>query len=46
MKEQLRFDQTDKPIYPLFETEIKNRVLGNFGWGLDNPQIKYKTAHP
>jgi hypothetical protein len=33
-------------LYPLFETEKKNRVLGNFGWGIDNPQIKYKTAHP
>ena len=40
--EQRRFDQTDKFIYPNFESTNKSRVLSNTGWGLG---IKYKTAH-
>jgi hypothetical protein len=41
-----RFDQTDKPVYPSFETEHKGKVLSNNGWGLNNKKLKYKTAHP
>ena len=41
-----RYDQTEHPIYPNFENTKKCQVLGNCGWGIDNPKLKYSTAHP
>ena len=34
IKEERRFDQKDKPVYPNFETTNKDQVMSNTGWGL------------
>lgn len=46
VKIEARFDQTDKPVYPSFETTQKYKVLKNNGWGIDRQNLKYQTAHP
>lgn len=41
IKIEPRFDQTDKPIYPNFETTQKYKVIKNNGWGIDRKELKY-----
>ena len=46
IKSQKRFDQFDQPVYPMFETTQKYKVVRNNGWGIDRKSLKYRTAHP
>ena len=35
----------EKKRYPLFEKEQKNKVLGNFGWGVDRLRFKSENKN-
>ena len=46
-----RFDQSPQPIYPNFEPVKKGgkptrQILGNIGWGTDNPKLRVDESSP
>ena len=45
-QDQKRYDQTEKPFYPLFDMENTKDKLDRVGWRSNCKSLKYKTAHP
>lgn len=44
--DQRRYDQTEKPFYPAFDSDANRDKLDRVGWRSNCKTLKYKTAHP